>query len=104
MMTTVCPVCGGPMLKRLLDASELLAVLQHSEPHREVYRGDRTNRWFVTYGGGETTAEAVQQLVHQGLLRKVYSDCPDAYHVGRTLDMARSTFDKRNEHRVYLPD
>lgn len=86
-----CPTCGQPLPKNvrlLLDAAQLLQILTSGEPHREVYRGDGTNQWFVTYGGGEASAEAVQELVAAGKIRSLYSNCPnDAYHVGRTIDM-----------------
>lgn len=104
-MSERCPTCGQTMPKKLLNAAELLDVLTRGDPHREVYRGDRTNRWFVTYGGGETTFEAVQDLVRRGEIHSVYSCCADsAYHVGRTVDWDRSVFSPKKARRVVYLD
>ncbi len=71
-------------------AIALLALLRDGNPHREVYRA-RDGGWFVTYGGGEVAADAVQELVRAGLVHSVYSNCPaDSYHVGKTLDVERT--------------
>lgn len=91
------------------QAERLLAILTSAEPHRNVYRGDRTQRWFVTHGGGEFSSEAVRELVNLGRIASVHSDCAeDAYHVGRTLDCkrtaeARKKYGKRAE-LVYVDD
>lgn len=80
------------------EASSLLAILTNGVPHREVYHG-RDGGWFVTYGGGQVSVEAVQSLFDRGLIVSVYNNCPaDAYHVGRTLDVKR-TMEERKKHR-----
>jgi hypothetical protein len=72
-------------------------TLQHRK--REVYRADNGSGWYVTYSGGKVNVDAVRELVAGGHIRSVYSDCPnDCYHVGRTLDVAR-TIEERKKHR-----
>lgn len=86
----------------LLDAEQLLNILTNGSPPRKVYRGDRTNRWFVTCGGGETAPETVQRLALAGSIRPTYSTTKDCFYVGRTIDMERSVFTKKNRQIVYL--
>jgi hypothetical protein len=57
----------------------------------------------VTYGGGETTPEAVNYLYSRGLIRSVYSDpAAEAFHVGKTLDVA-ATQDARKKQGKSAP-
>ena len=74
----------------ITDPQELFDLLTHGPSHRRVYHG-RDGRWFVTYGGGEVSADAVLTLRREGKIISVYSNCPtEAYHVGRTVDWKRS--------------
>jgi hypothetical protein len=61
----------------LLGPAELLGVLRRTDRDRDVYRGAHTNRWFVTYEGGETTREAVDALLGCGAIQSKYG--PDDY-------------------------
>jgi hypothetical protein len=80
-------------------AAALLDLLTNGQPHREVYIANDRSGWWVTYGGGQVDEAAVRELVAGGHIRSVYSDCPnDCYHVGRTLDVAR-TMEERKKHR-----
>ena len=74
---------------------ELLKLLTNGQPHREVYRGDRTQRWFVTYGGGEADPEAVFYLVRMGKIHPVYNNTDDAFHVGPTLDLEKTMSERK---------
>lgn len=80
----------------LKNAAALLDLLTNGTPHREVYlAGDRSG-WYVTYGGGEVSAEAVAELVRDGKIQSVYADLPDeCYHVGKTLDTVRTQAERR---------
>jgi hypothetical protein len=83
-----------------MDAEQLLDMLTNARPHREVYRA-QDGGWFVTYGGGEVLEATVQQLVTDRRIVSVYSDCPnDCYHVGRTLDVARTLEERKNYRRL----
>jgi hypothetical protein len=94
-----CPTCGQTMPERQGSPSWLLDLLTNGQPHREVYHG-RDGGWWVTYGGGEVSADAVRALVEGGHIVSVYSDCPkDAYHVGRTLDVARTMAERQKHQR-----
>ncbi len=74
-------------MKQYLSAAQLLDLLRTGIPHREVYVG-RDGCWYVTHGGGPTTAEAVQFLRRQQEIFSVYNTCPeDCFHVGKTIDM-----------------
>jgi hypothetical protein len=85
-----------------LDADALLAVLKTCLPHREVYRA-QNGEWFVTYGGNQTTYDAVKQLLERGEIASVYSNCPDqAYHVGRTIDMGATMIARKSDRRAPL--
>ena len=86
----------------LLSADELLSILTHGQPEREVYRGANSNRWFVTYSGGETSFEAVQKLVQSDKVKRKYSNCDSGFYVGETIDIQRSTFTKHNRKIVYV--
>lgn len=105
-----CPTCGQ-LIKSASDAEQLLDLLTRGTPHRGVYRAQNGSGWYVTYGGGQWSEEAVMWLVNSGRIRSVYSNCPnDAYHVGRTLDIER-TVAERKKHRhakdakpVYVDD
>jgi len=98
-----CPTCGQSW-KSLLGAEELFRALsQKVEPQREVYRAARGG-WYVTYGEGETTREAVDQLLAEGKIRRTYNNCADAFWTGRTIDMERSKFAGKNPHTVYVGD
>jgi len=82
-------------MSRLLDAEELLEILTNGTPHREVYRG-QGGGWFVTYGGGRTSAHAVDILFQGGQIHSVYSNCRnDAYHVGRTMDIDKTIAERK---------
>lgn len=84
-----CPTCGQPV-PSIRNSAWLIEILTHGEPHREVYRA-QDGSWYVTYGGGSVSADVVRELVQQGVIASVYSDCPtDAYHVGRTYDTERT--------------
>ena len=90
---SLCPMCGSPVkTPTKMNAEALLHVLRSGARHREVYRSGRNpDRWFVTYDSGEATATAVTQLVEEGKIQPVYSNCPDdSYHVGRTWDCERT--------------
>lgn len=82
------------------EATNLFEILKTEPPHREVYvAGDRSGRWFITYGGGEVSYRTVKELVDGGHIRSVYNNCPDdSYHIGRTLDVQR-TVEERKRHR-----
>lgn len=88
-----CPTCGAPVRVKAPptgSADWLLDILTNSIPHREVYHGQRGG-WWLTYGGGEVSPEAVHELVARGAIVSVYSNCPNgSYHVGRTLDIDRT--------------
>lgn len=80
------------------NAQKLLDLLKNGHPHRVVYRA-RDDGWFVTFGGGETTAEAVEELRQLDLISSVCNNCLDeAYHVGKTLDIV-ATMEERKKHR-----
>lgn len=107
-MSDRCPTCGHITL--VSEAEKLLHLLQNGEPHREVYRA-RDGGWFVSYGGGQVSTAAVDALVSRGLIVSVYNNCPhDAYHVGKTLDVAATVAERRkHKHwrdapRVYVGD
>ena len=94
-----CPTCGQPIPSRQhLNVDALLDILQNGVPHREVYTA-QDGGWYVTYGGGRTTAAAVMALVRSGAIVSVYDNYPGgAYHVGKTLDMTATT-EERKKHR-----
>lgn len=100
---STCPTCGGSgeIREHSLNADELLSVLTRGEPHRHVYRAAKGG-WYVTYGGGDTSYEAVQELITRGAIHSVYNGeaMDQSYHVGKTLDMQRSRFGKKGL-RVY---
>lgn len=96
---TNCPTCGQPITATTRDATWLLELLTNGVPHREVYHA-RDGGWFVTYGGGQVSAGAVQSLIDSKLIASVYNNCPaDAYHVGRTLDIERTMEERKKHHR-----
>lgn len=92
-MAERCPSCGqelpGP---RLLTAEALIAAMKIPPPPptdpksrrrweatRDVYGGYEggkipTGRFWITYGGGETTREAVETALSRGLIRRKYDD------------------------------
>ena len=92
-MAARCSKCGQE-IGRLLDEIDLMKILQMGTPHREVYRAQKGG-WFVNYGGGETSDEAVTNLVMRGEIHKVYSNCNDTYHIGRTWDCERTMAARR---------
>jgi hypothetical protein len=96
---SLCPTCGQMLPKqKVLNAEELLNILTIGSPHREVYRGE-SGEWWVTYGGGQASYEAVSELLQRNLIHSVYSDCPnDAFHIGKTLDV-QATIAERKKHR-----
>jgi hypothetical protein len=96
-MTKHCPTCN--CRSGLLSADDLLRVLA-KDATLEVYRGDGTDRWFLTRGFGETSAEAVQELATREAICPVYSTTTDCYHVGKTIDMARSIFNPKTDRRI----
>lgn len=80
------------------EAESLLNILQNGVPHRQVYRG-HGGGWFVTYGHGQVSYSAVNELLTRNLISPVYSDCPnEAFHTGKTLDVA-ATLEERKKHR-----
>jgi hypothetical protein len=81
-----CPTCGQ-LIQRDSDAAELLKLLTNGTPHRQVYRAGNGSGWYVTYGGGQVSEEAVNHLLTSGDIQRSYSDCADCYHVGKTLDI-----------------
>lgn len=92
---SICPTCGQ-QVRHDLNADALLGLLRHGVPHREVYLG-RDHNWYVTYGGGTTTAAAVNGLLGNGLIHPVYDNLPsEAFHVGDTLAM-EATLLRRKE-------
>lgn len=89
----------------------MLELLRNGQPHREVYRGADGSGWYVTYGGGQFSQQAVESLVAAGLVASVYSDCPsEVYHVGRALDCARTAAERKKHRRgkdapkIYVDD
>jgi hypothetical protein len=97
----VCPTCGQ-QVARADEVTWLLTVLKTAVPHREVYRG-QDGHWYVTYGAGRVSPQAVEELKRCGEIVSVYSNCPnDAYHVGRTLDYER-TIEARKKHGKGAP-
>lgn len=92
----------------MLDEDELLELLTNGDPPREVYRAAKGG-WYVTYGGGRTTAQAVDNLFKAGKIHSVYSNCPhDAYHVGRTMDIDKTLEERKrlgnNKVKIYVGD
>lgn len=88
-MAHCCPTCGRPFDVKT-EAEKLFELLTTGTPHRQVYRGS-DGSWYVTYGGGPFSRNAVDWLVRQGRIQSVYSNCPtDAYHIGKTLDYERT--------------
>lgn len=82
-----CPTCGQHVPKpKPLDAEQLLAILRDGVPHREVYEG-QDGGWYVTYGGGKTSPEAIRVLLDRKMIVKVYDEYDGSFHIGRTLDM-----------------
>jgi hypothetical protein len=69
-----CPKCGQ-LIPSSHDADWLLDILTNGTPRREVYRG-KDGGWFVTYGGGEVSADAVRALRARGEIVSKYSNCP----------------------------
>ena len=100
---STCPTCrgSGEIREHSLNADELLSVLTGGEEHRHVYLAAKGG-WYVTYGGGETSYAAVQELIRRGAIHSVYNGeaIDHCYHVGKTLDMKRSRFGKKGL-RVY---
>ena len=100
-MTKHCPTCGQPLPFKS-ETERLLELLKIGAPHREVYRAADGSGWYVTYGGGRFSEKSVKALVSSAQIRDVwdvYSDLPNqCYHVGRTLDVAR-TMAERKKHR-----
>lgn len=88
---SICPTCGQPTKPAKMGATQILELLKLRAPHREVYRlGRDPNRWFVSHGGGEADGGTVKQLIKSGGIQSVYSNCPDAYHIGRIWDFERT--------------
>ena len=109
---STCPTCGGPLKQPqaapVTDAAWLLGVLK-GLPHREVYRGQNGGWWLTRGGGQEIHPDAVRELVRTGKIVSVYSNCPDdSYHVGRTLDIERTTAERQRRGRrdimIYVGD
>lgn len=93
----ICHTCGGLTVEPN-EAERLLALLTDGRK-RQVYRGRDGGGWWVTYGGGQFSQNAVTQLIERGSISSCYSDCPDeAYHVGKTLDV-KATLAERQKHR-----
>lgn len=85
-----CPTCGQSLPECGGDEAErLLGVLTNGMPQREVYITN-DGEWFVTYGGGQFSADAVNWLATAKLITQKYSNCPGCYYVGRTIDMDAS--------------
>ena len=99
-MVARCSKCGQE-IRRLLDAADLMKILESGAPHREVYHG-RNGGWFVSYGGGETSHEAFMNLVKSRKVRRVYSNCNSAYHIGRTWDYERTMAARRKHGKAAL--
>ncbi len=88
-----CPTCNQAVSSAFVDseARRLLEILTNHVRHRNVYRAQNGSGWYVTQGGGPFSEKAVKKLVASRSVGSVYSDCPnDAYHVGRTYDVART--------------
>ncbi len=90
----ICPTCGREFS---LDANTLWQILLNGIPHRQVYLGSDGN-WYVTYLGQSTTHDAVQYLLHQGIIQPCYNDMSGTYHIGRTIDM-KATLELRKQYR-----
>lgn len=82
---TTCPNCGQPMLGNQID--RLRDLLRSGQRHRHVYMA-QSGGWYVNHGGGPVPFEAVQALLQQGEIARVYDDCAEAYHIGKTINMA----------------
>ena len=86
------------------EAERLLHILRDAYPHREVYRAKNESGWYVTYGGGKFTYSVVLELIDEGYITSVYSDCPfEMYHVGRTIDVVRTMEERRKYKRKDAP-
>jgi hypothetical protein len=73
---TNCPTCGQPVpAKPLMDAPSLLAAM---DGDCDVYKG-RDGNWYVTYGGGQASNQAVHTLRVKGEIEPTYPDCLDCY-------------------------
>lgn len=84
-----CATCS--CVNELLNADELLRLLTNGTPHREVYLAANGHSWWVTHGGGEVASHAVAELVERGAIQPVYKGRAQCFHVGRTLDIERTT-------------
>lgn len=95
-----CPTCGQNVPpKHRLSADGLLELLLRTDHQREVYKAGGGG-WWVTYGGGETTHEAVQVLLDRGAIRDKYSDLKgEVYHPGQTIDMPATMERRKREGR-----
>lgn len=91
-----CATCTCPTLP-MMGADALLHLLTNGTPHREVYLAADGRTWWVTYSGGEVDPDAVTQLVQQGAIRPVYKGANHCFHVGRTLDIERTTEARRSK-------
>lgn len=102
---SVCPTCGQHIPNTPSPADDLLRLLRQSKPHRQVYEG-QDGGWYVSYGGGRTTRQAVDELVARGVIVRCYSDSDGMYHVGKTLDVEATTRERKRlgnrTARVYL--
>jgi len=92
----------------MLGPDELLAQLRTKGGDgelREFYVAANMHDWFVTYRGGQTTYEAVQELVQRGEIHDKYSTSRgQCYYIGRTIYMERSVFSKKNHRIVHVGD
>lgn len=82
-MSRRCATCGQPLpVRPSTDAEGLLLVLRRpggdGEP-RSVYRGNKTDDWYITYGGGPFNGDLVRRLVEEGQLSRTYPQCADSY-------------------------
>lgn len=99
-MTSKCPTCGQALpMTANGDGAALLTLLREGVPHREVYRGTN-GRWYMTHGGGEWSAAAVQALVRSGYISPRYSNLPDeVFHVGKTIDVEATLSERKKYSR-----
>ena len=79
--TCTCEVAG------YLTAERALSLL-NGPRERDLYRGRDSNRWFITYGGGEVHPDVVSELLERGAIRDKYKNTPnECYWTGKTIDM-----------------
>lgn len=83
-MRNICPVCGQQTNEVIDDKEDILKYLR-SNRERQIYKG-RDNHWYLSHGGGEVSTRVLNSLISDGLVRQVYSNTQDVWHLGKTMD------------------